>query len=376
MTGCRLPRTPEHRSATPYRARFRMPAEWEPHEATWLIWPHARADWDVKTAAAEWCFVELVRHLVRGERVALICRDAAVRARALGRLRRSGVEGGRIQTLIIPTNRSWIRDCGPIFVVRGRGARREVGATDWRFTGWGRYRACALDDAVPRCIAERLGMRRIEVCARDGGRARRVVLEGGSIDVNGEGLLLATETCLLGRTQARNPGLSREALERILRETLGAHAVLWLHGGLAGDDTHGHVDNLARFVGPDTVAVAEEPDPLDANHEPLAANLARLRSMRDLRGRPLRVVTLPMPRPLEFDGTRLPASYLNFYIGNDVVLVPTFNDAADRDALTTLASLFPAREVVGIHAVNLLVGLGAVHCVTQQQPLGSVAPPE
>lgn len=376
MTGGRPPRTPGRRIVASSGGRFRMPAEWEPHEATWLIWPHARADWDVKTAAAEWCFVEMVRHLVRGERVALICRDAAVRARALGRLRRSGVEDGRIRTCVIPTNRSWIRDCGPIFVVRGRGARREVGATDWRFTGWGRYRACALDDAVPRCIAERLGMRRMEICAPEDEGAGRVVLEGGSIDVNGEGLLLATETCLLGRTQARNPGLSREALERILRETLGARAVLWLHGGLAGDDTHGHVDNLARFVGPDTVAAAEEPDPLDANHEPLAANLARLRSMRDLRGRPLRVVPLPMPRPLEFDGTRLPASYLNFYIGNDVVLVPTFNDPADRDALATLASLFPAREVVGVHAVDLLVGLGAVHCVTQQQPLGSVAPPQ
>lgn len=376
MTGCRLPPAPEHRGVASPGVGFRMPAEWEPHETTWLIWPHARADWDVKTAAAEWCFAELVRHLVRGERVALICRDGTVRARALGRLRRSGVDDGRVQMHVIPTNRSWIRDCGPIFVVRGRGAGREVRATDWRFSGWGRYRACALDNALPRSIAERLGMHRIEVCAPDREDRERVVLEGGSIDVNGEGLLLTTETCLLGRKQARNPGLSREALERILRETLGAHAVLWLDGALAGDDTHGHIDNLARFVGPDTVVAAEEPDPRDANHEPLTANLARLRSMRDLRGRALRVVPLPMPRPIEFDGTRLPASYLNFYIGNDVVLVPTFNDPADRDALATLASLFPSREVVGIHAVDLVVGLGAVHCVTQQQPLGSIVPPE
>ena len=376
MTGRRLPSAAAGRGGTPpRRERFRMPAEWEPHLATWLIWPHARADWDVKTAAAEWCYVEMVRHLVRGERVAVICRDETVRGRALGRLRRCGVDVRRVETPVIPTNRSWIRDCGPIFVVRGRAARREVAATDWRFTGWGRYRACGLDDAAPRRIADRLGMRRLEVSGPGGEGARRVVLEGGSIDVNGEGLLLATETCLLGRVQARNPGLSRQALERVLGEALGARAVLWLDGGLAGDDTHGHVDNLARFVGPDTVVAAEEPDPRDPNHAPLAANLARLGAMRDLRGRPLRVVPLPMPRPLVFDGARLPASYLNFYIANDVVLAPTFNDPADRGALATLAGLFPTREVVGIHAVDLIVGLGAVHCVTQQQPLGRVAPP-
>ena len=353
---------------------FRMPAEWEPHHATWLVWPHARADWDVKTAAVEWCYADIVRHLVRGERVAIVCNDEAVRRRAERRLRRAGVPADRVDVHVIPTDRSWIRDCGPIFVVRGADDRRLVAATDWAFNGWARYRAWRLDDALPRAMAGRLGMRRFEITAATDSGRRRVVLEGGSIDVNGAGLLLTTEQCLLGRDQARNPGLSRAGLERVLQQGLGIERVLWLGGGIAGDDTHGHVDDVARFVQADTVVAAVEPDPRDDNHAPLADNLRRLRAMRDLRGRPLRVVTVAMPRPLFFDGERLPASYVNFYVGNDVVLVPTFNDPADRAALDILAGLFPGREVVGIHAGDLVLGLGAVHCVTQQQPRGRRMP--
>ena len=359
----------------PPGAGFRMPAEWEPHHATWLIWPHARADWEVKTAAVEWCYADIVRHLVRGERVAIVYQDGAVRRRAERRLRRSGVDLQRIDAHLIPTDRSWIRDSGPVFVVGGPAARCEVAATDWRFNGWARYRAWRRDDALPRAIAEQLGMRRFQIAAATKDGPRPVVLEGGGIDVNGRGLLLTTEQCLLGRIQARNPDLSREMLERVLQQALGVERVLWLGGGIAGDDTHGHVDDVARFVRPDTVVAAVESDAGDDNHAPLAGNLERLRAMRDLRGRPLQVVTIPMPRPLHFDGERLPASYLNFYIGNDVVLVPTFNDPADRTALGILADLFPAREVVGIHAGDLILGLGAVHCVTQQQPRGSPAPP-
>lgn len=355
---------------------FRMPAEWEPHRATWLVWPHARADWGVKTAAVEWCYAEIVRHLVGGERVAIVFRDAAVRRRAERKLRRAGVDPGRIDAHVAPADRSWIRDCGPIFVVRGAGGARTVAATDWGFNGWARYRNWRRDDALPRTIAERLGMRRFEIAAPAAGGPRRVVLEGGSVDVNGEGLLLTTEQCLLGRRQARNPGLPRGDLERALRQGLGVERVLWLGGGIAGDDTHGHVDDVARFVGPDTVAAAVEPDARDDNHAPLADNLRRLAAMRGRRGRPLRVVTVPMPRPLHFDGARLPASYLNFYVGNRVVLAPTFNDPADRAALGILAGLFPTREVVGIHAGDLIAGLGAVHCVTQQQPRGRPAAPD
>ncbi len=375
MSGLR--RAPSRRGAAPAPsdAGFRMPAEWEPHHATWLVWPHARADWEVKTTAVEWCYADIARNLIRGERVAIVYRDAAVRRRAERRLRRTGVHLNRIDAHIIPTNRSWIRDCGPVFVVGGSAARSEVAATDWRFNGWARYRAWRRDDALPRTIAGHLGMRRFEIAAVMSYGPRPVVLEGGSIDVNGQGLLLTTEQCLLGREQARNPDLPREAIERVLQQALGVERVLWLGGGIAGDDTHGHVDDVARFVRPDTVVAAVEPDTRDENHAPLADNLARLREMRDLRGRPLHVVTIPMPRPLYFDGERLPASYLNFYIGNDVVLVPTFNDPSDRVALGILADLFPAREVVGIHAGDLILGLGAVHCVTQQQPRGRHASP-
>ena len=370
-------RAPSRRETAPapHGAGFRMPAEWEPHHATWLVWPHARADWEVKTAAVEWCYADIARNLIRGERVAIVYQDEAMRRRAERRLRRAGVDMHRVDAHVIPTDRSWIRDCGPVFVVGGTAARCEVAATDWRFNGWARYRAWRRDDALPRTIAGRLGMRRFEIAAATNDGPRPVVLEGGSIDVNGQGLLLTTEQCLLGREQARNPGLPREKIERVLQQALGAERVLWLGGGIAGDDTHGHVDDAARFVRPDTVVAAVEPDTSDENHAPLADNLARLRAMRDLSGRPLRVVTIPMPRPLYFDGERLPASYLNFYIGNDVVLVPTFNDPSDRVALGILAGLFPAREVVGIHAGDLILGLGAVHCVTQQQPRGQHASP-
>ena len=346
-----------------------MPAEWQSHRATWMVWPHNRADWEVKTSAIDWCFVEMVRQLVRGERVGLVCRDTAVARRAEDRLRRGGVDMTAVDRFVAPTNRSWIRDTGPIFVARATGrGRRDVAATDWGFNGWARYRAWAHDNALPRRLARHLGLRRFPVRARAGKRRRAIVLEGGSIDVNGRGLLLTTEACLLGAAQARNPGMTRVGIERVLCDYLGVRRVLWLGGGIAGDDTRGHVDDIARFVAPETVVAAWEPDTSDVNHAPLADNLARLRRMRDLRGRRLRIVRLPMPRPVYFEGDRLPASYLNFYIANRSVLVPTFNDPADRVALTRLAGLFRTREVVGIHAADLILGLGAVHCLTQQEP--------
>ena len=354
---------------SPSSRGFRMPAEWEPHRATWLVWPHNRADWEVKTAAVEWCYGEIVSHLIDGERVAILVQDDAVERRARRTLEMSGVPMACVDMYRIPTNRSWIRDSGPLFVLRTTAAgRRQVAMTDWQFNGWAKYRAWQRDDAVPARIARRLKMPRFAVQVRQRGRYQPMVLEGGSIDVNGRGLLLTTEECLLSPVQARNPGVQRETLEQALETALGVRRVLWLAGGIAGDDTHGHVDDVARFVSPDTVVAAVESNPADPNHAPLRTNRARLKQMRDLRGQPLRVVPIPMPRPVFFDGQRLPASYLNFYVGNHRVLVPTFNDPNDRIALGRLAMLFPTREVVGIHAGDLILGLGALHCVTQQEP--------
>ena len=238
---------------------FRMPAEWEPHRATWLVWPHNRADWEVKTSAVEWCYAQIVRQLIPGERVALVVQSAAIERRARRVLERSGIDDRYVETFRIPTDRSWIRDSGPLFVVREqRGGTPEIALTDWRFTGWSRYRKWQRDNRLPARMSEKLGLRRFQVRSRKGHRLRPVVLEGGSIDVNGRGLLLTTEECLLSPVQARNPHLDREDIECILGRALGVRRVLWLGRGIAGDDTHGHVDDVARFVSPDTVVVATD----------------------------------------------------------------------------------------------------------------------
>jgi len=340
---------------TPTALGFRMPAEWEPHAATWLAWPHERRDWPGKLTTIPWVYAEVVRHLVGGERVRILVRDARTGRTARRVLQRAGVDATRVDFYRVPTDRSWTRDFCPLFVRRDG----EVALTNWRFNGWAKYPNWRRDDAVPDRLARLLGRRQWKL---------DVVLEGGSIDVNGRGTLLTTEECLLSPIQARNPRLSRAELEDVLGRHLGVRKVLWLGRGIGGDDTHGHVDDLARFVDPRTVVVVAEDDPSDANYEPLRENRDRLAEMTDQDGAPLRIVTLPMPAPLFFDGQRLPASYANFYVGNDVVLVPTFNDARDRDALATLAGLFPSRRVVGIHAVDLVWGLGTLHCMTQQEP--------
>jgi agmatine deiminase len=278
-------------------------------------------------------------------------------------LSRAGVDLGRVRFLPFATDRVWLRDSAGIFVREGTGQRVVL---DWHFNGWAKYDNWQHDDALPSQIAGYLGLPRW-VPQKKG---RSVVLEGGSIDVNGAGLLLTTEECLLSPVQARNPGLSRTDVEQVLCDYLGVQRVLWLNRGIAGDDTHGHVDDLARFVGPRTVVTVVEDDAGEVNYEPLRENLERLRGMTDLDGAPLEVVTLPMPAPIVFDGQRLPASYANFYIANRVVLVPTFNDAKDRRALATLAEVFAGREVIGIHAGELVWGLGTLHCLTQQEPVG------
>jgi agmatine deiminase len=343
-----------------------LPAEWEPHEATWIAWPHHRNDWPGKFAAIPWVYVEIVRHLHQSEKVHLLVENAAAESRIRRILRRAGVDLNRIFFFSFPTDRVWTRDYGPQFVLGPDGAPAIV---NWQFNGWAKYFNWQRDNAVVEQAGAALGLPVLQPLAH----GKPVVLEGGSIDVNGQGLLLSTEECLLSPVQERNPGVTREELEQLFAKYLGIEKVLWLGRGIAGDDTHGHVDDLARFVRPNTVVTVVEDNPGDDNYEPLSENLARLRDMTDQHGRRLEVISLPMPDPVYFQGQRLPASYANFYIANDRVLVPTFNDPKDRLALGILAEQFPNRKVVGIHAVDLVWGLGTLHCLTQQQPLSRFA---
>jgi agmatine deiminase len=354
--------------ASPAALGYRWPAEWEPHEATWLAWPHQRDDWPGKFAPIRWVYAEIVRHLSCVEPVHILVPSRRARRQAADCLDAHGVDLERIHFFPIASDRSWVRDTLPTFVVKPRAEADRLAAIDWRFNGWAKYANHRKDDRITRRLARQLGWKRFRPKAAIGGRAKRVVLEGGAIDGNGLGCLLTTEECLLSPIQARNPGLNREAMERIFADWLGARHVIWLGHGLVGDDTHGHVDDLARFVDPQTVVTAVEPNPCDPNHAPLRENLERLQAARDQDGQPLQIVTLPMPKPVLFRSQRLPASYANFYVANDLVLVPTFNDPADRGALNTLAALFPSRSVVGIHSVDLVLGLGTLHCLTHEQP--------
>jgi agmatine deiminase len=338
-----------------------MPAEWEPHEATWLSWPHEVTDWPGKFAAIPWAFAEIVRHLAGVEKVYLLVANSGSENQVRGILKKSAVNLSAVDFLRIPTDRGWMRDSGPICVTNSNG---HVAFNHFVFNGWAKYRNHK-KDAVAVSAANKKLKRHLWQPAHNG---RRVVLEGGSIDVNGCGTLLTTEECLLSKTQQRNRGFSKKDYEAVFREYLGVTNVLWLKNGIAGDDTHGHVDDLTRFVNPSTVITIVEDNPADANYSALKENLALLKNMRDQDGAPLQIKTLPMPQPVYFAGQRLPASYANFYIANKIVLVPTFNDANDRVALNTLAELFPQREIIGINCRDLVLGLGTIHCMTQQQP--------
>ena len=353
---------------SPEALGFRMPAEWEPHHATWIAWPHERGDWPGKFEPIPWVYAEVVRHLTPGERMRILVESETHEKGAKKILARVGVDLSRVDFYRVPTDRSWTRDFCPIFVSDDAG---EVAITNWKFNGWAKYDNHKLDDAVPSALAKKLKRRQWKPTIAVGGKKpgeRRIVLEGGSLDVNGKGTLLTTEECLLSDVQARNPGVAKEELEQALGEYLGVKKVLWLGEGIVGDDTHGHVDDLARFVDARTVVVCVEDDPLDANFYRLRENSRRLELMTDQDGQPLRVLPLPMPAPVVLDGQRLPASYANFYVGNAAVLVPTFNDPNDRRALERLATLFPSRKVVGVHALDLVWGLGTLHCMTQQEP--------
>jgi agmatine deiminase len=358
-------------NATPRELGYRMPAEWEPHQATWLAWPHNPEDWPGKFQTIPWLYAEIVRLLTAHEQVHLLVENAKAEERATSILARAGANLDQVSFHLWPTNRGWTRDSGPIFVKNAEG---RVAITNWRFNAWAKYSDWQLDDRIPDRVAEVLGLPAWEPSVRlaEGvsgpTAAQRIVLEGGSIDTNGVGLLLTTEECLLSDIQQRNPGVSREQLERVFSDFLGIDQVIWLGRGVAGDDTHGHIDDIARFVGPTMIVAAVEPDSSDPNHAPLAENLSRLKAARTLDGKPFDLVELPLPRPVVFRGQRLPASYANFYIANNLVLVPTFHDPHDRLALNTLAEVFPDREVIGIHSVDLVWGLGTLHCMTQQQP--------
>jgi len=346
--------------------RWRMPAEWEPHRATWLAWPHHEPDWPHKLGPIPWVYAEIVRVIAAHEPVEVLCHDADVRESAQKALHAHDVQMDRVRLHVVPTDRVWLRDSAPSGVHDAEG---RVVLANWAFNGWAKYDNYAQDAHVGAAMAGITGLPR-EVPARPDTGAR-LVLEGGGIEVNGDGLVLVTEEWLLGDVQVRNPGFGRADYEAAFATWLGADRTIWLGEGCVGDDTHGHVDDIARFVARDTVVLAVEADPADDNHQRSADNQRRL----ELAGMnpgigPLRIVTIPYPRPVMMQDERLPASYANFYIGNGFVIVPTFNDVSDRVALNTLASLFPTHQVVGIHAVDLVWGLGTLHCLSQQEPLG------
>jgi agmatine deiminase len=336
---------------------YRWPAEWEPHEATLMAWPHDETTWPGCLEEAERAFAQLAAAVSKGETVHMLVADDATARRAAPLLEAAGANDLAFHA--IPTADAWLRDTGPIVVARGEGAARERLALDFRFNAWGgKYPELLVDDALPERLEPLLRLPRHHL---------PIVLEGGSVDGNGQGLVLTTEQCLLDEN--RNPKLTRLGIETWLEITLAPQGVIWLGGGIEGDDTDGHVDDVARFVAPGVVLAAVQPDPRDPDHAPLAENRARLAAARDAKGRALEVVELPMPEPVRgTQGQRLPASYANFYVANAVVCVPVFGQPGDEKALEILARSFPERTVVPIRCERVVEGMGALHCVTQQVP--------
>jgi agmatine deiminase len=364
----------------PSELGYRMPAEWELHAATWVAWPHYHGDWPGKFEPIVWVYAEIVRNLAKHERVELIVNNAAAAKQARKALERAHALSDNIRFHQWPTNRVWLRDSGCIFLkpshvgshgeslVGTSAIGRSVGpqqlALKFRFNAWAKYSNWRLDEKIGSHMAKAAHAQEVHPESL----GARIVLEGGSIDVNGTGTVLTTEECLLSKEQERNPHMARVHYEKAFADYLGAPHAIWLGRGIFGDDTHGHVDDLTRFVRKDTVVTMVEHHSKDVNHEPLRANLRRLQSARDQDGKQLTVVELPMPEPVVFEGRRLPASYANFYIANGVLLAPVFNRPNDRIALNTLAELFPTREIVPIYSGDFIWGLGAMHCMTQQQP--------
>jgi agmatine deiminase len=364
--------------ATPAELGFALPAEWEPHAATWLSWPHNASDWPGKFEIIPWIYGEMIRKIAAGEDICLIVRHKKDEQFARQVLQKAGVNLRKIKFVTQPTNRGWTRDTGPIFVRKAESGKRkaETAIVHFHFNGWAKYDNWDKDTQVPETAARILGKRLfyaqspVPASIRNPQSAvRNFVIEGGGIEVNGRGTLLATEECYLHpKIQVRNPGLGKKEIETALKNYLGVKNIFWLAKGPKGDDTHGHIDDVCRFVNAKALVLVREKNSRDANYRPLAENWERIQDLHLEDGSRPEVVALPMPAPLYFDGVRLPASYANFYISNAAVIVPTFNDPNDRIALGILGELFKDRPVVGIHAVDLVWGFGSLHCLTQQQP--------
>lgn len=349
---------------------YRMPAEWEPHESTWLAWPHYRGDWPGKFEPIPWVYAEIIRNLARHERVDLIVNGAASEKKVRAILETADALSANVRFHHWPTDRVWTRDSGCIFLTPAENnSDQNLLALHFRFNAWAKYSNFAADEKVGERMATVADANVVRPLTKRGGSKKdRVVLEGGSIDVNGHGTLLTTEECLLSTTQQRNSSMDRAAYEDMFANYFGIQSVIWLDSGITGDDTHGHVDDITRFVAPNTIITMIEPNEASENYVPLQANLGRLKNARTAEGQKLEIVELPMPKAVTFEGRQLPASYANFYIANGAVLAPVFNDPNDRIALNTLAQLFPTREILPIYSGDLIWGFGALHCMTQQQP--------
>ena len=345
----------------PSSLRYRLPAEWERHAATWLGWPHNRSDWPGKFAPIPWVYAEIVRRISAGEQTRIVIESKEHEKQTCAVLKSANVDLSNVEFYIVKTDRGWTRDSGPQFVKNREG----VAQVNFRFNGWAKYPDYKKDRKLPAFISKKLGLNSF-VPEHD---ERHVVLEGGSIDYNGKGTLVTTEECLLDeKTQTRNPGFTKADYEKVFHDYLGVTNVLWLGKGIAGDDTHGHVDDLCRFVNESTLLLVEEKNPSDDNYRTLADNRERLHGCRLQDGSKPEVAYLPMPQPVIFKGQRLPASYANFYISNSAVLVPTFDDPNDRIALGIIGELINDRPVIGIHALDLVWGLGTLHCLTHEHP--------
>jgi agmatine deiminase len=343
--------------ATPRSLGYSMPAEWMPHRATWLSWPHNRETWPTQLETVREVWIRMIKALAPHEQVALLVNDEQTQHDVTTRLKDAGALMKNISILKIPSVDVWMRDYGPTFLTR-RGSENPLAFNDWVFNGWGRkYKSYEDDDRIAKDIAVFL---KVPVFNHS------VVLEGGSIEVNGAGTCLTTEQCLLNRN--RNPDMSREEIEQFLRDVLGVSHFIWLGEGIVGDDTDGHIDDIARFISPTTIACVVETNFQDENYAALRENYERLQSAQDQDGDRLSVVPLPSPASVGYQGSRLPASYANFYIANEIVLVPVFDDPNDRKALGILQELFPDRRVMGLPCRTVVAGLGAIHCVTQQEP--------
>jgi len=338
----------------------RLPAEWEHHQGTLLSFPHEGRDWPGKYGAIQWAFVELIRKVVRYEPVYLVIQSESHQQSVLKMLNRAHADVANIIFIEQDTNRSWMRDSGPIVIQRSDGKRE---ALQFGFNGWAKYPNHKIDKHIPEAVAKTLNLDLIKVIYKN----KHVILEGGAIEVNGSGTLITTEECLLDPAiQVRNPGFTRKDYEVIFNEYLGITNVIWLGDGIEGDDTHGHVDDICRFVDQKTVLACVEPNKNDKNHQRLDANLDRLKNARLENGKSPEIIRIPMPGRIDFENMRLPASYVNYLVTNGCILVPTFNDKNDRTALGIIAELFPTRNVIGINATDLIWGLGTLHCLSHE----------